>query len=151
MTADPMMARIQDAVLRQLRGEKAEARDEMAALWEEIGGDGDPLHRCTLAHYMADLQEDPVSSLEWNERSLTAAEALSDDRLRLTFPALSVAGFMASLHLNLAEDYRQLADVDNARRHLVRGEVATSDLPEGGYGAMVRAGLARLRAALEAR
>lgn len=140
-----MMERIQSAVLLQMQGAKDAARVELAALWDEIGDAGDPLHRCTLAHYMADLQDDVRASLLWNERSLASGEALTDERLRQTFPTLSAAGFMASLHLNLAEDHRKLGDRDTARRQLELGEAATAALGDDGYGKMVRDGLARLR------
>ena len=45
-------------------GERDAARRVLEALWEDIGGeDGDPLHRCAVAHAMADVQDDPADEL----------------------------------------------------------------------------------------
>lgn len=49
------------------RGERAAARRVFADVWEQVGGeDGDPLHRCALAHAMADVQDDVHDELTWD-------------------------------------------------------------------------------------
>ncbi|MFC7961067.1 hypothetical protein [Rhodococcoides kroppenstedtii] len=56
MTApDPSMEAITAAVVRGRGGDVAGARSDLEALWSETGVGGDPFHRCTLAHYLADL------------------------------------------------------------------------------------------------
>ncbi len=70
------MTRIGQAVMLLHAGDREEARNRLGALWAELGSDGDPLHRCTLAHYMADAQDDPGDELAWDLRALTAAEAV---------------------------------------------------------------------------
>jgi hypothetical protein len=87
--------------------------------------------------------------LLWNQRSLDAVRELSDERLQTTFPTLTVAGFMPSLHLNLAQDYQQLGEPAKARSHLDAAEDGLSALSEEGYGAMMRRGIDRLRRTLE--
>lgn len=148
MTTDAIMARILDAVALHQRGDNDGARGAFAALWDEIGADGDALHRCTLGHYMADVAGGPAQSLLWNQRALDAAAELTDDRLQATFPTLTVAGFLPSLHLNLAEDFCNLGRTAEAMDQLRLGEAAAPGLPDDGYGALVRGGLARLRARL---
>lgn len=126
-------------------GDREAARRLFAQLWEEIGADrGDPLHRCALAHSMADVQDDVHDELLWDRRALEAADSLSDERTAAAGVALPVAGFYPSLHLNLGECYRKLGDVDRARQHLAEGQAAVSALPDNGYARMIAGGLNRL-------
>ena len=73
--------------------------------------DGDALHRCMIAHYMADMQADPRQELLWDRRALEAAGSLTGAGAKEYHP---------SLHLNLAEGYRKLGDWDAAREHLAQ-------------------------------
>ncbi|MFG3405465.1 hypothetical protein [Streptomyces sp. NPDC048142] len=73
---DAVMTRIGQAIMLLHGGDREEARNRFGALWSELGADGDALHRCTLAHYMADTQDDPGDELAWDLRALTAAEGL---------------------------------------------------------------------------
>lgn len=41
------------------------ARAILGDVWAKLGQDGDPLRVVTLAHFMADLQDDPADELEW--------------------------------------------------------------------------------------
>jgi hypothetical protein len=137
------MARIGAAQTRAVE-DRAGAAADLVALWDEIGGPAaDPLHAVSLAHFLADLQDDPAAELEWDQRALRAADGLTDERAKRYHAALAVRGFAPSLHLNLAADHVKLA-----RRHLDRAEAALPDLPPGGYGDMIRGGVARLRAEL---
>lgn len=142
--ADEMMDRIIAAITDKSGGAEGQ-RSRFQSLWDEIGEDGDPLHRCTLAHYAADVETDPRQSLLWNRRSLDAVLLLSDERLKTTFPMLSVAGFRPSLHLNLAQDYFDLGAPGDASRELNAAEADMPALSDDGYGAMVRRGIDRLR------
>ncbi|MFC9813941.1 hypothetical protein ACFVJM_17945 [Streptomyces virginiae] len=75
---DAVMTRIGQAVILLHAGDREEARNRLGEIWQEIGEEGDSLHRCTLAHYMADTQDDPADELAWDLRALTAADALRD-------------------------------------------------------------------------
>jgi hypothetical protein len=146
---DPVMARIHAAQLRAAAGERAGAAADLAALWEEIGGErGDPLHAVSLAHFLADLQPDPADELEWDLRALRAADGLTDERAQRYHASLAVRGFHPSLHLNLAADYAKLGDRESALAHLDRTEAGFADLPPGDYADMITGAVARLRAEL---
>ncbi|MFJ2767310.1 hypothetical protein [Streptomyces sp. NPDC087300] len=141
---DAMMTRIGQAVMLHHAGDREEARDRFLVLWGEIGQDGDPLHRCTLAHYMADTQEDPADELAWDLRALSAADELTDERLNAHHQSLAVRGFYPSLHLNLAADYVKLHRPGPARTHLRRARGGVGALGDDEYGNGIKAAIARL-------
>jgi hypothetical protein len=146
---DPVMARIHAAQLRAAAGERAGAVADLAALWDEIGGEaGDPLHAVSLAHFVADLQDDPADELEWDRRALRVADGLTDGRAQRYHSSLAVRGFYPSLHLNLAADHIKLGDPASAHHHLDRAEAGFADLPPGDYADMITGAVARLRSEL---
>jgi Flp pilus assembly protein TadD len=147
---DPVMARIGEAVQQGHAGDPAGARLRFAEIWADIGPGGDPLHRCALAHYAADVQEDPAEELRWDRRALAAADEVGDDRARALHPSLDVAAFYPSLHLNLADVLRRLGDAEQAGEHLGRAMAALDALPDDGYGRMIRDGVERCAARLAA-
>ncbi|WP_436232802.1 hypothetical protein [Actinacidiphila alni] len=136
---DAMMGRIGQVVMLLHAGDREEARTRFAALWEEIGEQGDPLHRCTLAHYMADTQDDPEDELSWDLRALRAADAHTggEDGRR-------ILGFYPSLHLNLAADYWKVDEARLARSHLGLARKACDALGDDAYGDGVRAAVGRM-------
>ncbi|MEV6670688.1 hypothetical protein [Streptomyces sp. NPDC051162] len=141
---DAMMADIGRGIEWGQSGERERARGLFAELWEQIGPDGDALHRCALAHSMADVRDDVREELAWDLRALEAADLITDERARQAGLASPVAAFYPSLHLNLAEAYRKLGDLDRARDHLRRGRAAAGELGDDGYGKMIKDGLSRL-------
>jgi hypothetical protein len=142
---DPTLLRIGEAVQLNHQGERAAARSLFTELWAGIGGEeGDPLHRCTLAHAMADAQDDPRAELVWDERALAAAGLLTDERLHEAGLTLTVAGLHPSLHLNLSECHRKLGDLDRARAHLRAAEATIDALADDDYGRLIRDGLAKV-------
>jgi hypothetical protein len=147
---DAIMARIGHAIALGQQGQRSAARTAFAEIWAEICHDGDPLHRCTLAHHMADVQDDPRDELAWDLRSLAAAESVTDERATAAGATGPVAAFYPSLHLNLGEDYRKLGDVAEARRHLDLGREAAAFLGDDPYASMIKAGLDGLAERLSA-
>lgn len=143
-SGDVVMGRIGQVIMLLHGGDREEARNRFAGLWDEIGESGDALHRCTLAHYMADTQDDPEDELLWDLRALAAAEGLDDERLGRHDAGVAVRGFYPSLHLNLAADYLKLERKEAARVHLGRARSATGALADDGYGDGVRAAIERL-------
>ena len=142
---DATMTRIGEGMALAARGERGPARRLLQEVWDGFGGErGDPLHRCALAHTMADLQDDVGQELLWDLRALAAADLLTDARAAQAGVSTPVSGFYPSLHLNLGDCYRRLGDVDLARGHLERGRAAVDRLPDDGYGRLVRGGLDRL-------
>ncbi len=165
---DAVMTRIGQAVILLHAGDREEARNRLGEIWSEIGEEGDSLHRCTLAHYMADAQDDPADELAWDLRALTAAadvpgdppgdlpgdrpgaSPLQDGRPARWEPHPAMRVFYPSLHLNLAADYVKLQRPEAARIHLARARAATGALSDDGYGNGVRAAIARLERRLAA-
>ncbi|WP_327145832.1 hypothetical protein [Nocardia sp. NBC_01327] len=145
---DATMTAINDAVALGRQGNTEQAREALAALWNSIGADGDPLHRCILGHYMADLHDHAADALTWDVRALDAAEALTDERTQRLDASLTVRGFYPSLHLNLADNYRRLGAFDTAQRHVDAARARLDALSEDGYGDTVRAGISHVEAAL---
>src|SRR4051794_13998816 len=147
---DPVMTRIGEAIALGQRGRRAEPRPAFAAIWAELGDGGEPLHRLTVAHHMADVQDDPGDELAWDLRALEAADSVSDAAAAAAGSTGPVAAFYPSLHLNLGEDYRKLGDLAAARRHLDLGRQAVSLLGDDPYGSMIKNGLDGLAERLSA-
>ncbi|MEU2337351.1 hypothetical protein ABZ608_27850 [Streptomyces sp. NPDC013172] len=151
---DAVLTRIGQVVMLHHAGDREEARGRLLDLWAEIGEHGDPLHRCTLAHYLADTQDDPADELAWDLRALSAADearearevrrASEGDAAQDRAEAAEVRGFYPSLHLNLAADYVKLGRTEAARTHLRRARGAAAALADDGYGDGVRAAISRL-------
>ncbi|MFF3500797.1 hypothetical protein [Streptomyces sp. NPDC003247] len=133
---DAVLTRIGQVVMLHHGGDREEARRRLLELWTEIGEDGDALHRCTLAHYLADTQDDPFDELAWDLRALTAAEEDGDSpEVRALYP---------SLQLNLAADYVKLGRSEAARAHVRRARGAAGALGHDSYADGVRAAIIRM-------
>jgi hypothetical protein len=142
---DLKITRIGQVVQLSHQGEREAARLLFTEIWEEIGGEqGDPLHRCTLAHAMADVQDDVRQELIWDQRALAAADLLTDARLAQAGVMLPVASLYPSLHLNLSECYRKLGDLGRAREHLQQAQATIGALGNDGYARMIKEGFERL-------
>lgn len=147
MNFDSTLEAIMHAVAAGREGDVAGARERLLGLWSEIGVTGDPLHRCTLAHYLADLYDDPARALTWDVRALDAADAVTP-----THPAApDIAGFYPSLHLNLADAYRRLGSFETAEAHLATAWEHSPDQHEGAYGDLLRTAFAAVTEALSTR
>ena len=142
MITDQTIIRIGQAVQLSHQGERGAARVLFAEIWDEIGGEqGDPLHICTLAHAMADVQDDVHQELVWDQQALAAAHLLTDARLAQAGVTLSVAGLYPSLHLNLSECYRRVGDLDRAREQLQQAQATIGALGDDGYAQMIKEGM----------
>ncbi|MEQ3552407.1 tetratricopeptide repeat protein [Pseudonocardia nematodicida] len=132
---DPVMAEIGTAVELGHGGDRAGARSRFDRIREDLGDDGDPFLRCVLAHYAADVQDDPHAELRWDAEALAAATEVTGNE--------AVAGFYPSLHLNLADVHRRLGHDDEALLHLRRAREHVGVLTDDGYGRMIRNGIER--------
>ena len=144
-----VMAEIGAAVELGRAGDLEEARARLTNLWQDPAVQEDPFHRCTLAHYAADLEPETSDELRWDLRALAAADEVTDERARDHHASLSIAAFYPSLYLNLGDDYRRLGDASAARRYLDLGRAALDELPDDDYGGMIRNGLEVLAERLE--
>jgi hypothetical protein len=138
---DGVMARIGEALALGQQGQRAEARAAFSDIWAEICDNGEPLHRCTVAHHMADVQDDPGDELAWDLRALEAADSVTDEAAAAAGATGPAAAFYPSLHLNLGEDYRKLGNAAGAHRHLDLGRQAATFLGDDPYSSMIKAGL----------
>ncbi|MEU3014513.1 hypothetical protein [Nocardia asteroides] len=142
--ADDRMADIYAAV-RLGGGDPEAARTALTRLWDEIGEGGDPLHRCVIAHHLADVQELAEGALLWDQRALAAVFGPGvplDEGLR---------GFLPSLYLNLADSHRRVGDFDMARMQLAIARGHLDVLANDAYGAVIRSGMGHVESALESR
>jgi hypothetical protein len=135
---------ITNAVALGHSGDPDTARASLLALWPTTR---DPLHRCVLAHYLADLHPDPAEALTWDVRALDAAETVPPGHATSPF---NVTAFYPSLHLNLADNYRRLGSFTAATRELASAQSKADALPDDAYGATIRAALTKVTTALSA-
>ncbi len=148
--ADPIMTRITQGVTDFRTGDPERARTTLLEVWADIGPAGDPLHRCTLAHYLADAYDDPAEALVWDVRALDAADALTDTRLNDYHAGIQVAGFYPSLHLSLADNFRRLGAFPAATRHLDAADACLHTLADDAYGDTIRRALTEVATAVSA-
>jgi hypothetical protein len=146
---DDVMARVTAAVQRGRAGERGTARHELAAMWAEVErGGGDDFHRCVIAHFTADLQEDDRDELLWDERALAAVDGVTDERAQEFDQSLQVRAFLPSLYLSLADDHRRLGDAARAHQYLDRARTTSDALGDDPYGALVSGALDKVGRAL---
>lgn len=147
--SDDVVARVTAAVQRGQAGERVAARHDLEAMWAEVErGGGDDFHRCVIAHFMADLQEDDRDELMWDERALVAVDGVSDERAQEFHPSLQVRGFMPSLYLSLADDHRRLGDANRAQEFLGRARATSDALGDDAYGELIRGAIHKVGRAL---
>lgn len=145
---DPTMEAIGQALAEGRAGDSASARQKLLRLWSAIGVTGDPLHRCSLAHYLADLYEDPAQALAWDVRALDAADAVTEQRVQEHHTGLHIAGFYPSLYLNLADNYRLLGSFEAAAEHINAAAAHAPNLPQDPYGDLLRGAIQEVAEAI---
>ena len=144
MVDDPVISRIQAAVALMHDGERDGARQALGRIWQDISAAPRPLHQCVLAHFMADAQDTVEAELSWDLLAYEAATRASDSEAQVFDQSLSIAQFMPSLHLNLADAYHRLDRLEQARTHLAAAQACLKDAPSSPYMDMIRGGVARL-------
>lgn len=144
---DEFLERIARGIDLVQRGERELARRVLLAVWNDLGPDGDPLHRCAAAHTLADVQDNPHDELVWDLRALAAAAQFTDARATAGSDG-PVLGFYPSLHLNLADVYRRLGERSFALDHVRLGIAALDRLPRSPYLADIRRSLERIEGEL---
>jgi hypothetical protein len=149
MSEDPTMTRITAAIAQSHSGDRAGARRSFVEIWSDMGDAPDPFHVCTLAHYMADVQDEVAQELEWDVRALKAASQVTDERAKQHHASLSIRSFFPSLHLNVGDAYFRLGDLENAREHLRSARSCLGDLPDSPLADITRKGIEGLAQRLE--
>jgi hypothetical protein len=146
---DEVLNRVTAAVQRGQAGDRTTAGEELEAIWTEVERrGGDAFHRCVVAHFLADLQDDARDELMWDERALAAVAGVTDERAQQYHESLQVRGFMPSLYLSIADDHRRLGDTDAAHEFLGRARTVSDALRDDAYGDLVRSGLEQIAHAL---
>ncbi|MSW64513.1 MAG: hypothetical protein F2825_06445 [Actinobacteria bacterium] len=142
-TPDPVL--VEMAAALALPADQARAR--LGELWDRAT---DPLHRCGIAHSLADLQAEVADELAWDERALAAVADVDDARVQAAGAGAQVAAFLPSLHTNLADDHRRLGDPDRARQHLALARASIGALGDDAYGDLLRSAVGHVQGALDA-
>jgi hypothetical protein len=141
--SDDRMAEVFAAV--RLGGvDPAAGRRALEKLWDELGERADALHRCVIAHHLADLQEEAAEALRWDQRALAAVFGPGvplDEGLR---------GFLPALYLNLADSHRRVGEFEVAGMQLAIARGHLDVLASDAYGALIRARLRGVEDALAA-
>lgn len=138
--SDDDMAEVLTALGRLQAGD-ADARPVLMALWVSAP-QASPVRRCTLAHFLADMETEVAAELAWDRIALEAATGSgSGDGDAVT---AQLETFLPSLHLNVGDALRRMGNAGLARFHAQAGLRRAHALPADGYGAAVRAALERL-------
>jgi tetratricopeptide (TPR) repeat protein len=152
---DDVTQRIKAALELRFSGEQASARRRLTEIWEEMSPTGNPIQLCSVAHHLADLQDDVDTELAWDLLALRAADSITDAH-RAALPSIPTNTVYPSLHINLGEDYRKLGNLEKAREHLAQAREALTECgdfagmgPDDEYGKLIRSGLERLAGLLE--
>jgi hypothetical protein len=138
------MTRIGRGIALAHQGERVQARDLFEQLWRDLAGSGDALERCSLAHSMADVQDDPVDELHWDLTALDAARAVTDDQIQHYGLLGSVADFYPSLYLNLADVHNRLGNYFDSRAYLALAREHVTRLKPGEYAQLINDALDRV-------
>ncbi len=88
--------------------------------------------RFTAAHYVARQQPTVADKLEWDQKALHFALNLCDQIPTIGLP---------SLYLNIGKGYEELGDREAAVIHYQRAMSYVDQLPDNGYGNMIRRGI----------
>ena len=139
---DPFTTDLMAAAAPIRAGDKATSRVRLQALWDRIAGNR--VCEFVLAHQMADAQDDLNEELAWDLRALDSARRCTDADVQRYYPQSSMAAFWPSLHINLAEDYFKLGDLEQSRAHLALAQQTVTHLPDNPYGQLIRRGIERL-------
>ena len=136
------------AVAAALGPDKVRGRELLSQCWSNTI-ESDHAKRCVLAHYLADLQDELDAEVAWDERAVAAYRHVDEGDLA-PIGIASADGLAPSLHLNLGDGYLRQGRIDDARTQLRAGLAGIDALPDDGYAAMVRNGLAGLQQRLTA-
>ncbi|MET9328303.1 hypothetical protein [Tsukamurella sp. NPDC003166] len=135
-----------------MTGERAERKQKLESVWVRLEP-SDHASRCIAAHYIADVQGELDAEVEWDEVALAESAHVSDADLQAVHESLSVAGFMPSLHLNLADGYRRQGRFAEASDRLQTSrefDFALDSAPDPAYATVIREGQERLAARIAA-
>ena len=144
MTDDQFTVELKAGNAMVRAGDRAGGRAHLEALWARAAED--PFRQCVAAHHLADAQDDLSDELAWDLRALDAALRCIEADIPT---GQSIAAFMPSLHVSLAQDYARLRQFAQAREHLAAGRDFAVHLPDDAYGQQIRAAIVHLAGRLD--
>lgn len=106
----------------ETEGRNTRAHELFQQAWDLAADD---YEACIAAHYLARHQNSPEETLRWNQECLDRADRVGDER---------VAGFYASLYVNMAHACRLLGRPAAAHVYFVRAAGRVAEAPAGQYG-----------------
>jgi hypothetical protein len=127
---NPVVRLCSQGMQAEAEGRDIDARGLFEQAWETAADD---YEACVAAHYLARHQPTPEQTLHWNQECLNRADLVGDDR---------VAGFYASLHVNMAKVYGDLAEPGRAREHYKLAAAHIDEVPPGQYAEWTRVAIA---------
>lgn len=136
-------ARVLSAVQLSLAGEREAALVRLNGLWESLD-EGDAFHRCVVAHYLANLQADARSELEWDRLALEAALSSSPHAFDGRIPGVDHGSFLPSLYLNLAASHERVGELEGAKQHAAAALQKLDQLGSSPLAELTRAAVIRL-------
>jgi tetratricopeptide (TPR) repeat protein len=128
-TTNNVIKRCAEGMNLEGQGRKEEALEVFQQAWNESSND---FEKFTSAHYVARHQESIENKLKWDMTALEFASKINDDNITGAFP---------SLYLNIAKCYEDLNDFQNARNNYSLALSYADQLPDNGYGSMIKAGI----------
>jgi len=128
-TENPVVKLCVDGIRAEEEGRPDDARDLFTKAWDAHTND---YEACIAAHYLARHQPTPQDELRWNQEAFDRATAVGDER---------VAGFWASLCLNLGKSYEDIGDRDKAVSHYTQADTHLSNIPPSPYRNMLERGI----------
>ncbi|GAB3272932.1 hypothetical protein GCM10027347_44930 [Larkinella harenae] len=114
---------------REGEGKPDEAFQLVQRAWREATND---VERCIAAHYMARHQSTVIDKLAWDEIALRSAINVQEQDMLAVYP---------SLYLNIGKCHEDLKDFDAARNNYQLAQLYADELPDDGYGKMIRSGI----------
>jgi rifampin ADP-ribosylating transferase len=127
--ANKIVQQCAQGMLLEGEGKTEEARALFLQAWREAAND---FEKSTSAHYVARHQQNTADKLKWDEIALHAALQVPDENIKEYYP---------SLYLNIAKDYEDLDDIDNALKNYHLALSSADALIDDGYGKMIRSGI----------
>lgn len=126
---NPVVKLCAEGMSAEAQGKIDNAKELFQEAWNIAS---DNFEKFTAAHYLARNQNDSKVELEWNLASLNYAMMIPDETKNATLP---------SLYLNIGKSYEKLGDLDSARMNYQSAFLYSGDLPQNGYGDMLRSGI----------
>ena len=114
--------------------EVAAPQEAMALFLQAWNKAATDLEKATAAHYVARHQPSPADKLEWDITALQHATAAID--------AEDAKPLLPSLYLNVAKGYEDTGARTKAGEYYRMSLAHAAVLPDDGYGAMIRKGIA---------